>query len=116
MVGMSDKVIIVEATFDEDNENVPANIKFINTEEAVTEDFPVQELSDQSDVEAGIFNPGLDILLFLADDHFRRRSSRCHYWSRSPPPSVFYPKLAIFAITALALHCLALALLSISIA
>ena len=67
MVGMSDKVIIVEATFDEDNENVPANIKFVNTEEAVTDDFPVQELSDQSDVEAGIFNPGLDILLFLTD-------------------------------------------------
>ena len=79
MVGMSDKVIIVEATFDEDNENVPANIKFINTEEAVTEDFPVQELSDQSDVEAGIFNPGLDILLFLTDSHLRRRSPRCHY-------------------------------------
>ena len=80
MVGMSDKVIIVEATFDEDNENVPANIKFVNTEEAVTEDFPVQELSDQSDVEAGIFNPGLDILLFLTDSHLRQwRTPRCHY-------------------------------------
>ena len=66
MVGMSDKVFIVEASFDEDNENVPATIKFTNTDEGGSEeDFATHYIS-QRDLEAGISNTRFDILLIFA--------------------------------------------------
>ena len=65
MVGMSDKVFIVEASFDEDNENVPATIRFTNTDETGTEDFAEHYISSQGDIEAGISNSRFDILLIF---------------------------------------------------
>ena len=67
MVGMSDKVFIVEASFDEDNENVPATIKFTNTDEGGSEDFATHYIT-QRDLEAGINNTRFDILLTFAQN------------------------------------------------
>ena len=61
MVGMSEKVLIVEATFDEDNENIPATIKFTNTDEGGSEEFPHHEIMNQGDIETGIRNTRCDI-------------------------------------------------------
>ena len=65
MVGMSDKVFIVEASFDEDNENVPATIRFTNTDEGGSEDFATHYIT-QRDLEAG--NTRFDILLIFAQN------------------------------------------------
>ena len=65
MVGMSDKVFIVEASFDEDNENVPATIRFTNSDDGGNEDFATHYIMSQGDVEAGINNTRFDILLIL---------------------------------------------------
>ena len=67
MVGMSDKVFIVEASFDEDNENVPATIKFTNTDEGGSEDFATHYIT-QRDLEAGINNTRLDIFLIFVQN------------------------------------------------
>ena len=65
MVGMSDKVFIVEASFDEDNENVPATIRFTNSDDGGNEDFATHYIMSQGDIEAGISNTRLDNLLIL---------------------------------------------------
>ena len=65
MVGMSDKVFIVEASFDEDNENVPATIRFTNSDDGGNEDFATHYIMSQGDVEAGFSNTRFDILLIF---------------------------------------------------
>ena len=48
MVGESEKVLIVDATFDEDNETSPATLKLLNTE-----DSPTYSTGDQVSLESG---------------------------------------------------------------
>ena len=54
MVSMSDQVLIVEATFDEDNEQQPASIKLIKTEDSENVAINQTFHDDIHQVESGV--------------------------------------------------------------